>query len=388
MEMFLILASFVAGLFTGILAVSVTRGARSRELEHVVSQASAAALERNGRQFLEIARGALAQEQIQARGELERREQAVAHLVEPLRDTLAKIETQFARIERSRAGSEQQLLSQLTSLERATGGLAAALHSPRARGRWGEMHLRRVVEVAGMLDRCDFEEQPVTHDGEGRRMRPDMVIRLAGGRSVAVDAKAPLDAWLASLDEDRPDERERLLREHAARVRAHVRSLRGREYARHLDPGTSLVVLFLPTEDMFRVALEHDPLLLEDAARQDVALATPSTLIVLLRSVAQGWREEALASNAARISELGGELYNRIATFSEHLARVGRALTSGVEQYNRAVGALEHRVLPATRQLRDLDVPTAKDVVEPTVVTRVPRALPLTEPETWTEAAS
>jgi len=187
-----------------------------------------------------------------------------------------------------------------------------------------------------------------------------MVIRMAGTKSIAVDAKTPLDAYLVAMDTEDVDERERKLAEHAQRVRAHVRELRGKEYARHLDSSTTLVVLFLPTEDMFRVALEHDATLLEYAAAHDVAVATPSTLIVLLRSVAQGWREEALAENAQRISQVGGELYNRICTLGDKFAKLGRSLNTSVKDYNQTLGSLEARVLPAARQLQALDVPVNK----------------------------
>jgi DNA recombination protein RmuC len=302
-----------------------------------------------------------------AKTDLTQRQTAIEHLVRPLKDSLGKVEKQFSAIEQSRAGTEGKLLTQLSSLERTTGTLSQALRAPKARGRWGELHLRRAVEAAGMLQNCDFFEQVSETDSDGKRMQPDMVVRMPSGRSIAVDAKTPMDAWLDSIDTEDEAERERLLVEHAARVRAHVQELSGK-YARKLESSMAAIVMYLPTEDLYRAALEKDPKLIEFAAERHVQIATPSTLIIMLKGMALGWREEALAENAAKISKAGAELYDRIVTLADHLSKLGRSLNSSARHYNDMLGSVESRLLPKARELREYDVPVIKEVPDLTPI--------------------
>lgn len=298
--------------------------------------------------------------------------------ISQLQAAIDQVRSQLAELELRRVGADHELVQQVRSLERTTGALAVALRAPKARGRWGELHLRRVVEAAGMLDHCDFHEQVLQTGEDGARRQPDLVVRLAGGRSIAVDAKVPMDSYLAAVDVETDAERERLELEHVRRVRAHVRELASRRYAAGLERGCALVVLFLPSEDLLRVTLERDPSLLEHAAAHDVALATPSTLISILRGVAQGWREAALAENARRISELGASIHDRIVIVNEHLAKLGRSLELTVRSFDDAVGSMHTRLVPAARELRELGVAGTRElepVARPERVPRVPSPL-------------
>jgi DNA recombination protein RmuC len=275
---------------------------------------------------------------------------------------LDRLSDQLHDLEHARATWQGQLHQQVLdmrlttdSLRRETQTLSTALRRPQVRGRWGELHLRRAVEVAGLVDRCDFLEQVHLHDGADRSLRPDLVVRLAGDRCVVVDAKVPLDAFLDATSTDDADEREAHQARHARQLRGHVELLGSKRYWRSLPDTPEFVVLFLPAESFLSAALEADGSLLEHAAEHGVVLASPTTLIALLRTVAHGWRHEALATQAREIHRVGRELHERIGTMSSHLGKLGRSLDTAVTAYNQTVGSWESRVLVAARRFEDLD---------------------------------
>lgn len=347
---------------------------------------SAEALRNNNQAFLDLARQSLAAQQEAARGELETRRQAVEALVKPLAESLERLGQQTQALEQARAGAYAGLTEQIRALQAAqealrseTGRLVSALRRPEVRGRWGEMQLRRVVEMAGMLAHCDFYEQ-ASGETDGRRQRPDLLVRLPAGRNVIVDAKAPVTAYLDAVEAEGEAQRQHHLARFAKHVREHVQALAARAYWEQFQPAPEFVVLFLPGEAFFSAALAQDPQLIEYAAEHRVILATPTTLIALLKVVHHGWREAALAENARAISELGAQLYERLAKLAEHWSAVGRSLGTAVEAYNRATGTLESRVLVTARRFEALQAaPTGREIASPEPVEHGPRVLTAAE---------
>ena len=314
---------------------------------------SAAALQSNSEAFLREARLSMEKFQEAARGDLDQRQKAVAELVQPVREKLDRFEGSIQEIEKERGAAYAGLSVQVRALLDQTGKLTNALRSPAVRGRWGEIHLRRAVELSGLADHCDFAEQVTARSDDGI-LRPDLVVRLPAGRTVLVDAKAPMNAYLDAAEAVDEVTRTAYLRSHAAQVRQHVAQLARKMYWEAFEDSLELIVLFLPYGSLFSSALEYDCDLLDHALTQRVVLATPSTLGALLLTIAHGWKQEKLALNARDIANLGRDLHKRIADTANHLAKLGRHIEGTVRSYNEAIGSLESRVLPSARRFKDL----------------------------------
>jgi DNA recombination protein RmuC len=335
---------------------------------------AADALRTTNESFLALATQRLDSLHKQSAADLDARRAEIGHIVAPVKESLASLDRELRRIETERRGATDVLTDQLRSLSSQTNRLVDALKTPTVRGRWGEIQLRRVVELAGMLDHCDFYEQSQVVTAGGK-LRPDMTIRLPENKLIVVDAKAPLQAYMEAIEADGDGERIAKLRDHARQIRNHITQLGAKSYWDALDHAPEFVVLFLPGEMFFSAALQQDTSLIEDGAERHVILATPTTLIALLKSVAYGWRQHRLAENAERISDLGRDLHDRIAKMTEHFAGIGRALRSSVDSYNQAVGSLETRLLPAARRFRELGVSAKQEIDELKPVETVPREM-------------
>ncbi len=336
--------------------------ANQQKLSAEFERLSAEALRRNNEQFLQLARERLTNSEQRSVAELEQRRQAVEALVKPLTEQLGKVEAQLSAVERTRTEAYAELREQVKAMSQTserlrleTGQLVTALRAPQVRGRWGEMQLRRVVESAGMVEHCDFDEQASVRTDDGV-LRPDLVVKMAGDKHIVVDAKVPFAGWLEAKEAREDQQRAARLKAHVRHVRDHVDELAGKKYWEHLDPSPEFVVMFVPAEVFLNAALEEDPSLLEYAFERNVVIATPQTLVALLRTVAYTWRQEALTRNAQDVLRLGRDLHGRLSTLGGHVNRLGGALTSAVKHFNSTVSSLESRVLVTARRFADLKV--------------------------------
>ena len=353
------------------------------KLKDAFNSLAAQALNRNNQSFLDLAKGTLEKYQAEAKGELQAREKAVENLVEPIKQSLTKVDEQIRQMESTRSEAYGTLSQQVQSLigtqqqlQAETGKLVTALRAPHVRGRWGEIQLRRVVEMAGMLSYCDFAEQESVTTADGR-LRPDLIVKLPGGKNVVVDAKAPLQAYLDAMEAKDDDHRRTHLVAHARQIRDHVKKLSSKAYWEQFLPTPEFVVMFLPGETFFSAALESDPSLIEDGVMQKVIVASPTTLIALLRAVAYGWTQEKLARNALEISNLGKELYERLRAMGTHIENVGKGLDRAVESYNRAVGSVESRVMVTARKFAELGPAVTEEIAELQPIEKTTRTLQL-----------
>lgn len=351
------------------------------KLTETFAELSNRSLQANSDTFLKLAEQNLNTQQEKAKRELSEREKAVESMVKPIRDALESSQKQIADLEKSRSEAYGGIKSQLEemqlnqkSLRQETQNLVNALRRPEVRGRWGEITLRRLVEIAGMVEHCDFAEQ-VHIETDGQIIRPDMVVRMPDHRELVVDVKTPLDAYLSSIEAKDDVQRQLNLKRHAKNVRAHIRMLASKAYWNQFDESPEFVILFIPGDQFLSAALNEEPDLIEYALTQQIILATPTSFVALLKAVAYGWRQLALADNAKEIRILAEDLYARLATYVSHMNKVGRQLASSVENYNKAVGSLERSVLPGARKFVELGVHPKKEVEKLDSIEAVPRTM-------------
>lgn len=347
------------------------------------SHLSSEALDRNNKRFLQLAEQNLKQYQEGAKAELGKREQAIENMVKPIREALEKTDKQIQQVEKDRKEAYGSLRAQLqataetqSKLQTETSNLVQALRRPEVRGQWGELTLKRVVELAGMVDHCDFDEQETTRDSEGNASRPDMVVRMPENREIVVDAKTPLYAYVNATQTADPNERQQELERFARHVKDKVKELSTKAYWSQFERSPEFVVLFIPGEQFLGAALDIHPELQEEALRQKVVLATPNNLVALLKTIAFGWRQQAVAENAEKLRQEGSELYNRVVTFTEHLSKVGKNLRQSVESYNQAIGSLEHKLLPGARKFTEMGIQPKKPLEDPQQIDVTTRSVP------------
>jgi DNA recombination protein RmuC len=379
--LFGVLTGAAVGWTLGWLVASV----HGRRLKVTLSELTDASLRTNSEVFLQIAREHLGQQHLQAAHTLKEREQAIETLVKPIHEALRKTEAQIQSIERERRDAFVALKTHLegvaqsqSALQLETRNLVNALRRPEVRGQWGELSLQRLVELAGMTAHCDFTEQMHTATEDGA-LRPDMVVHMPDGRDLVVDVKTPLDAYLEAVDAPNDEVRAAALKRHGQIVAEQVRKLSAKAYWSQFERSPDFVILFIPGDQFLSAALNERPGLLDEAIRQNVILATPTSFIAMLKAIAYGWRQLALAQNAATIRDLGVEIHRRLSTFSGHLSRLGRALGSGVEAYNSAVGSLERQVMPAARRFSELGLKPDKEIETLDPVEKLARESTLTD---------
>ncbi len=336
-------------------------------------------LQANSETFLKLAEQNLNTQHEKAKNELNSREKAVESLIKPIRDALESSKKQIDALEKSRSEAYGGIKTQLQemqhnqkSLRQETQNLVNALRRPEVRGQWGEITLRRLVELAGMVEHCDFTEQVHT-EGDGQFIRPDMIVRMPDKRELVVDVKTPLDAYLSAAEAKEDSQRQVKLKQHAKNVRNHIRALSSKSYWNQFDESPEFVILFIPGDQFLSAALNEEPDLIEYALSQQIILATPTSFVALLKAVAYGWRQLALADNAKEIRVLAEDLYGRLASYVSHMNKMGRQLASSVESYNKAVGSLERSVLPGARKFVEMGVQQRKKIEKPEMIESVPR---------------
>jgi len=340
-----------------------------KELQDSFKALSSEALKSNNSQFLELAKETLSRFQQGAASDLEKRQTAITELVKPLSESLTKVDSKIAELEKAREGAYSGLSQQIKSLaitqnelQGETANLVKALRTPHVRGQWGELQLKRTVEFSGMIEHVDFLQQESTTTEEGRHQRPDLIVRLPNGKQIIVDAKAPLDAYLSALESKDTLERETQLKRHARQIRDHIKSLSSKKYWTQFEETPEFVVLFIPGEAFFSAALEQDPSLIEFGASENVIIATPTTLIALLKAVAYGWRQEQIASQAQAISDLGKELYERLVKIGDHFEKLGKTLERSVDSYNQAMRSFDTRVFSTARKFNHIAPISTKEL--------------------------
>jgi DNA recombination protein RmuC len=351
------------------------------KLKEAFQSLAGEALQASSRQFIELANARFDSLQKEAEGDLEQRKVAIQAMVNPLETALNELRTEVTRVESARQEAYGSLRSEvqqlaLTSkeLRQETGSLVSSLKQPQVKGKWGELTLRRAVELAGMSPHCDFVEQQSVETEDGR-LRPDLIVHLPGGTQVVIDAKVPLHAFLAAVGSRSDAEYQQAMTQHARLVRDHISRLSAKEYWKDFEPTPEFVVLFVPGESFFSAALEHDLTLIEDAIADHVVLASPTTLIALLRAIAYGWREQLVAENAERIKDLGKQLYDRVVTFAEHLSEIAKGLERANRAYNNAVASFDNRLMPSVRKFKEMGVGSSAEVPEIDPVETSPRPL-------------
>lgn len=344
------------------------------QLSDTFAALSSKALKTNNEEFLKLAQENLKQYQAQAVNELEKKEKSIEHLLNPIKETLSKTEEQIRTIEKERKESQGALHKHLESmahtqatLQDETRKLVTALRRPEVRGQWGEMTLKRLAELAGMVEHCDFYEQEQVRTDEGA-LRPDMIVRMPDGREIVVDVKTPLDAYISAIEAVDDTERQIHLKRHTQNVKQRVNELADKAYWKQFKNSPDFVVLFIPGDQFLSAALDQEPAILENALARQVILATPTSFVALLRAVGYGWRQEQLAENAEHIKTVGEELYGRLQTFTEHLQKLGKSLDSGMKHYNSAVGSFDSRVLPSARKFNEMGISSDKKIAEPNQV--------------------
>lgn len=339
-------------------------------------------LKSNSENFLRLAEQNLATQHERAKRELGDREQAIENLVKPIRQSLQQAQQQITDLEKARSEAYGSIKMQLESMQgsqqmlaQETQNLVNALRRPEVRGRWGEITLRRLVELAGMVEHCDFQEQVHSVDKDDNIIRPDMIVRMPDRRELVVDVKTPLDAYLEAVEAKDDTQRKLGLQRHARNLREHIRKLAGKSYWDQFPQSPEFVILFIPGDQFLSAALNEDPELIESALSQQIILATPTSFVALLKAVAYGWRQLSLAENAEEIRKLAEDLYGRLATFAGHMNKVGKQLASSVENYNRAVGSLERKVLPGARKFVELGIRPKKEIEQVEPLEALPRSM-------------